>query len=678
MKELLLELFSMVLEAPKVQTPKPSGQTSDSVSPEDQQAGTALPTRGGRWRAKQVGTNKILYWGDQEIAVAWAKGQRSDDGGEKDDAKIGGMGKEDPQLTAKKQQISKDLPQQFGKQSKDGQVTTPSNAPENLNAAGLAKLVRDGIVAPGNDFSRYSEAVSSFIAKYVVDNPNAPMEDVLSKIVELDCGSKTLTSGVGAEIPKKSARYQEYLEMEDSGVFDKCKTQYSRSQNIARFMTAIVAQSKGVRMSDAITNLQESGFLTDKVTVDAFSGDQQSLGRMRKMVELLPEGAKIFTETGEELSNDEAKDFLQKFGTSGFPADTALIAQDSNGNLVLIGFSDKKDLQAIINNSTVTKEFERTSDLLKQLLSDQKITQKQYDEISAQLERQINQFSDQESELKKVTASPATRLVELAETDPKQLQKFINKAKTLSSSKTDPEKYWRTRVAKFQKAIEKKATTTNEREHLQWLRKAGWNGKSPVSDRMALTAFAYKMQDMIERGEEDIPKDDQEVLFRLDVVDRTEMVDAIGKIRENTLEILQQTRKTLDQVSVQDIPLGTLIDGVRAWKGLHLDMGDYKGSLTMVAEDVVVDYKSIQECMQGINSMSDFAKNLQIKTRPITSREHGVVTGQNIEVFSVSPSGERLNVGVRSIRSKEGLLGRLQTTWTYHPDFQSCLAGKNK
>lgn len=540
---------------------------------------------------------------------------------------------------------------------------------ETLNSNNLAQQIRDGIVAPGNDFSRYSEAVSSFMAKYIVDNPDASDEQIMETLTRLDCDSKTFSSSVSATIPKRFAA--EYKNIKSSGAFERgCSKSYSEGQNRARFMTMVVAKAKASRMETAIETTGLTG-----VNVDSFSGDQASLSSLKEIVNAST--GTIYTETGEELTKDAALNFIKGFGTAKFPADTAMVGKDANGNMILIGFSDKKDLQAIINNSTVTKEFERTSDLLKTLLTDEKITQEEYEGISEQLKKQQTEFSKQEAELKKITASPAASLVELAETSPKKLQKYIDQAKNLSSG-SDPEKYWNARIGKFQRAAEKKATPSNEQEHLQWLRKSGWDGKSPVSDKMAITAFAYKMQDMIERGEEDIPKDDQEVLFRLDVVDRTEMVEQIGQIRKNALDILQQSRETLNQVSVQGIPLGTLIDGVRAWKGLHLDMGEFKGALTMVAEDVVVDYKAIQDCMQGLRSMGEFAKNLQINTKNITSREYGVVTGQNIEVFSISPKGERLNVGVRSIRSKEGLLGKLQTTWTYHPDFQSCLAGKSK
>jgi hypothetical protein len=549
-----------------------------------------------------------------------------------------------------------------------GQLTV--SAPggiQTLNSTGLAQQIRTGIVAPGNDFSRYSEAVSIFMSKYIVDNPDASDEEIMQNLVRLDCDSKTLSSKVTSTIPRRFAA--QYKQLKSSGAFRSgCATEYSEAQDRARFMTMIVAKAKAQRMATAIERTGLRG-----VNLDSFSGDQVSLSEMKKIIE--QSTGKFYSETGKEISKDEMLKFINGFGTAKFPADTALVGRDTSGNVIFIGFSDKKDLNAIINNSTVTKEIERTQDLLENLKSDGKITEEQHAQLKSDIGELSRQYEDAENELKEVTSSPATRLVEIAETNPRGLREYIKKAKNLSKG-SDPAKYWNERIGKFQKAATKKATSANEQENLQWLRKAGWDGKSTVSDEMALTAFAYKSQSILSAGEEDLPKDDQEILFRLGIVDPKEMVQKVGEIRKRSLDILTQTRVALDQVKIYDLPLGTFIDGVRAWKGLHLDMGDYDGTLSMVAEDNVVDYESIEQCLGGLSSIRDFTSNLQISTRDIKNKEYGITTGATVEVFSVTPTGDKVNVGVRNIRSKDGILGRLQTTWTYHPEFQDCLASK--
>ena len=543
--------------------------------------------------------------------------------------------------------------------------TSGDSVPRNND--NLASIVKSGFKAPGNDFSKYQEAVSISTATYIVENPSASDEEIISELTKLDCGSKTLTSKVTAKIPRRFAA--QYKKIKDSGAFSAgCSTEYSEAQNRARFMTMIVAKAKASRMQKAI----ETTGLSD-VNIDAFSGDQQSLAALSSAIE----GAtgKFYSETGQELNKEEVLEYISGFGTAKFPADTALVGRDASGNIILVGFSDKKDLGAIINNSTVTKDIERTKATLDSLLKDEKITEEQHRQVTSEITELSSEYEKAEEELKDVTSSPANKLVEIAETDSTELEKLIAKAKKLSTGR-NPQKYWDERIGKFQRAAKKKATDVNEQENLQWLRKAGWDGQSEVSDEMALAAFGYKCQDVLTKGEEDLPKDDQEVLFRLGIVDPTEMVTRVGEIRKRALQILTDTRVALDKVQVAGLPLGTFIDGIRAWKGLHLDMSDYKGTLSMVAEDNVVDFKAIEECLGGTPTLTDFAKNLKITTRDIKSREYGIVTGASVEVFSVTPAGEKVNVGVRSIRSKDGILGRLQTTWTYHPEFQDCLGGK--
>jgi hypothetical protein len=78
MKELLIEFLQTILK-----------EQPGRVSTKDQTPGTVEKTMGGRWRAKQIGTNKVLYWGDEQMALAWAKGKRGDAGGDTRDASIG-------------------------------------------------------------------------------------------------------------------------------------------------------------------------------------------------------------------------------------------------------------------------------------------------------------------------------------------------------------------------------------------------------------------------------------------------------------------------------------------------------------------------------------------------------------------------------------------------------------
>lgn len=543
-----------------------------------------------------------------------------------------------------------------------GELTTPApEGAENTNTKNLADLVRKGFKSPGNDFSKYSEAVSIIMSKYLVDNQTAADIATMERIIELDCGSATLTKEVGVTtIPKNlKARYEA---LKKANVFDKCPDS-SEAQNKARFMTMVVAQKKAELMSGAI---ERSGLTS--VSIDAFSGDVDSRQKLRSAIENLPDGAVVYTETGETLTREEALERIDGFGTAKFPADTALLGRDASGNAILIGFSDKKDLSAIMNNSSISVEMEQTRTVLNQLLKDGKISAADHKQMSALLEAEYAAYVRDERELSETVSEPATVLA-----SSKQLKQFVKKAKAASGG-SDPEKYWR-RVSKFQEQATKNATPSNKTEYLQWLRQAGWDGKSKVSDELAMRAWALKCKSVLESGGQ-LAKPDQELLFRLEVVPKKKIVESVAAIKGRAMGRLKTIRDGLDAVKINGRPLGTYMDGVRAWHALHLDMKEHKGSLVMVAEDNVVDYDSLEECLGGISERQDFIDNLDIEQRDITSREYGVVTGTSLEVFSVGRGGQRNSIGVRSIRSKDGILGRLQTTWNFHPQFRKCLESK--
>jgi hypothetical protein len=196
-----------------------------------------------------------------------------------------------------------------------------------------------------------------------------------------------------------------------------------------------------------------------------------------------------------------------------------------------------------------------------------------------------------------------------------------------------------------------------------------------------LTAFAYMSKEILE-GDGSLPKDDQEVLYRMEVIDNKQLVETVGNIRDRSLAVLENMRNSLNEIELRlseekTVQLGTYLDAMDAWHSLHFDMREYKGSLLMAAGGQIIDYKDIEDCLDGISDHRTFAETLSIETRTIRDQTYGeYTTGQNIEVFAFSPSGEKINVGVRTIRSKDGILGKLQTTFNYHSDYQKCLNGK--
>jgi hypothetical protein len=560
----------------------------------------------------------------------------------------------------------------------------PEIQPEELNAASLADKVREGIVAPGNDFSKYQEAVSIFIAKYIVDNPDASDQDIMERIVLLDCGSKLLTKDVKSTLPKKYTA--EFNELKQTGVFSTCAKDYKDDQHKARFATMIFAKKKAELM---ISGIEKAKLVSPRI--DSFSGDQDSLSSLATLVKTST--GKIYSPEGNELKKDEVIESISGFGTSKFPADTALIAIDKFGNMVFIGYSDKKDLNAIINNSTVSSEINSHIRVLDSLLNREIMDQERYDKLAGELYTLDKEYNNIESELKVATLDPANELVNISNNTPEQLTELVSRAKRLSGGKT-PDKY----LKKLTDAIGKAYNNKSSKVFKLWeplLQQAGWDGTTMPTEEQMLAAFAFKSFDVlnnedsggwniypVSRGENTLTKEAQELLFRLMVPDgspqKKEFVEKIGVIRDRSLQILAQAREELNEVTVgledgSSIKLGTYLDAIQAWRALHLDMGEYEGSLVMAAEDIIVGAADLIRCLRGADSYEDFAKTLDISTKRIKDKSYGTVTGQNVEIFSINPEGKKVKVGTRSIRSKDGILGKLQTTYNYHPEFQNCL-----
>jgi hypothetical protein len=652
MNELLKEFFVSILV---------------EVSIAKQSNGTVVNARGNRLRAKNM-KGKIDYYENNE----------------RKEAQIWARGTEPPRQAEPETEPTR---KGTAKKAAARKVSKSAEDVTELNADSLAALVRDGFKAPGNDFSKYSEAVSTLIAKKVVANVDTSPEELLASLVKLDCESKTLSSEVKVSIPKRSSHYAEFKRMEESGIFeDNCDKQYSEAQNMARYMTMVVAQTKGTRMYYAIDNLQRNGDLKGDVIVDSFSGDQNSLANLRKLVQSVPQGAKIFTESGEEIDVQRVMTYIDGFGKAEFPADTVLLARDGRGNLVFMGFSDKQELSAIINNTTVSVEFQTLSDSITELERLRKIDEKDARAARQSIEKTRVEYEAIEAELVSTVSSPARKMVSIcrnaakgSKQDKKILSDVIRRMKAASDSKTNPEKYWQQRIEVFGVVATKdNPNKKDEENYLQWLRKAGWNGKSKPTETQMVMAWALRTESRLKSENEKLPDDDASLLLRSGIVDVKQIKEEVSKIRLRALTLLQKNRDRLNRYSVDGIPAGNYLDAMSAFNALHLEMGDYNGALSLVAGDVVVDHDAIQHCLKGIKDVKSFAKSLEITSKDIVDKSYGTITGRRVEVFSITPRGSRVDVGVKSIRSKEGLLGKLQVTWNYHPEFQSCLKQQMK
>jgi len=549
--------------------------------------------------------------------------------------------------------------------------------PAGTNARSLEDSVAEGMVAPGNDFSRYQEALSVLAAQYLLDNPDASDEDVMRHIVSIDCGSQTLTGGVTASLPKEMLGG--FKEMNSSGVFDECDKEYSDSQNKARYLTMMMAKRKVQKTQRA----EQSAGLSGEITRDSYSGDASSLQAMKARVGA-HEGP-IYGDDGIEIPKEKVLEWLDGFGTSKYPADTAIISTDESGKLILQSFSDKKELNAIINNSTVLKELDEE---IKFLEDHCKKTGQDCTKQLKQLTKIRQEYEKAEERLKQITDYPADTIIDACNSgDRKNIQKKMKQTKERSKSKgRNSEKYWRPTVGKYQQNdVSRSKPSASAQQKIKFLTQAdpNWKPGQKVSEEHAFCAFAHEAKYLMRDDSESSLSAPQQKVLMGAIENEERFAEAVEQVREQSLKQLQLARKTLDSIEspVSGVGMGLYLDALRARHALHFDMNEFGGSLSMVAGNGVYDHKDFEKCLMGMTNEEEFVTGFGISEKRIKGKagsiQAGRTTGSSIEVFSLTKDKKKINIGSRSIRSKDGLLGRLQTTFNYHPDFQKCLKGKS-
>lgn len=202
MKELLLEFLSNIL--------KEAGKKPIDVSVENQPPGTVEPTAGGRFRAKQVGTNKVLYWGDENMALAWARGQKSADSADGADGVTVGGQERDADIGSN---IPKDL---LGRKAKKSTQKSSLRSKLVSSLVGLAKSFQDRIYSGqgqsiGTKSSTQGEhsscaSTQDFVGGRVtsVDGQNVPVPDGVTDD-EIEAEKQIIANGRGG---KKLSPYE--------------------------------------------------------------------------------------------------------------------------------------------------------------------------------------------------------------------------------------------------------------------------------------------------------------------------------------------------------------------------------------------------------------------------------------------------------------------------------------
>ena len=151
--------------------------------------------------------------------------------------------------------------------------------------------------------------------------------------------------------------------------------------------------------------------------------------------------------------------------------------------------------------------------------------------------------------------------------------------------------------------------------------------------------------------------------------------DSVEKIRKESIDLLDKQIEELDQVNIDGVGLGTLIEGNNIWKQGHMGaisgergVHKHRGMFETNHAGVVLDGNVLKKVL-GVNSKEEFLKKLQVdKTEVQVSKEDRVTGSTGIVYMMVGE--ERVPIMEKRQRSKEGPLGKLQTVYKWTSEFE--------
>ena len=113
-------------------------------------------------------------------------------------------------------------------------------------------------------------------------------------------------------------------------------------------------------------------------------------------------------------------------------------------------------------------------------------------------------------------------------------------------------------------------------------------------------------------------------------------------------------------------------------KGVH----KFPGMFETNHGGLAVDGETLRKCMPGIESKDDFISNLEVgetqEQKGVSGTQKGRTTGSKRIVYAVTSGGDRIPIGVKVARSKEGKLGKLQTVYQWSPEMKKCFGKHGK
>lgn len=573
-------------------------------------------------------------------------------------AKDGGY--EAPDIKDKENRVDSDKPQ-FDKISEDN-VKTQNQFIQSGFKAGAA---------PGNAGSMYNEIMSSRVSEFFLENPNATEEDAYNHLIDLEAGGEL------AQQNNKSKNRPGRITANDTKAYEG---NGDSNELISKRLIAIrSAKRKAYKVEIANERL---GWENTKTL--NFFGDAKGLKAMSESVE---SASGIVDQRGNPISKEEALELVRTSGGGENPSDTGtVIVNENTGVITMLFHSDKDSTAALIAQSSFAAEVQQSEKNIDKLVSDGRITPEQSQIVKSKRREFARRVEDTENKLNDVTSTPAKFLREgIGNTI--QSSEVITLLKNASAG-ADPEKYWKSQV-------EKRFSNPN----LLLPPKDG-EPRKRVSDYLPEDVTKPNDEQMVEayikwcsdeswsKSNESLPKNDQKLINDMNnQFGGPDVLQEIDKIRRETIDIQEQMIKELDaenqiEIDGKQIGVGTYLEAQNIWDKGHFTainaengVFKYEGMFEVNNGGVPIGPEELKQCA-NIEDENDFISHFEVGVAEEVEGKGGSVTGSKKLVYAISKKGKRIPIMEKRQRSKNGILGRLNSVYGWSKDMQNCFDSK--
>lgn len=536
--------------------------------------------------------------------------------------------------------------------------------------------------APGCPGSMWNEIMSLMVARSILLGELEEDPLTIMRYLVQNYGD----TGLGKEI--RSLKFAKPLNVGDigEGVDKADRGLYSR---------AFLAAKSGIRKARRLRAMLDD-LKWEKCVLFPLFGDTTGLKRQQQLIGL-SDKVVVPSSSGDlvDVPSAELAELIRNSGSKENPSDTAFfIYNKETGEISCQFYSDKASSHAIVANCASVKADlvgEHVQDILKSMVNEDIAFDESDHEMVWQLRSDYaGRVLGIEDQLREITTQPVKSIVSVIE-DESIFDEVVEYMQNLSNG-SDPAKYWKVSVqGKFIKPFESprrskdgKLTTPVEYA-LKYLpdRIDGLSYEdSPPTEKEAARAFFKKTT------EESPTRDEQVMLMRLQekFVNKNEedLATQIEKIRKDALGIESElidrlnAKKTLDVGGVQ-VGLGTYVEAQSIWHFGHFDMIDGDSIMFkypyMFEINMSMDYldgEVLKKCL-NIDSKIDFIQRFRIGDQDQigkTGLGDGKVTGKIRMIYALLEDGTEIPIMQKIIRSKSGILGKLEVTYKWTPEMR--------